>query len=42
MEDKWKLIFYHEDERLELYNLHEDEGEQEDLSSKEPPAYFWT
>jgi arylsulfatase A-like enzyme len=36
MEDKWKLIFYHEDERLELYNLHEDEGEQEDLSSKEP------
>lgn len=29
----WKLIYYHEDGRLELYNLSEDEGEQKDLAA---------
>lgn len=31
MEDEWKLIYYHEDERYELYNLHEDVGETSDI-----------
>ena len=30
----WKLIFYHEDQRIELYNLADDIGEKRDLSSK--------
>jgi len=32
----WKLIFYHEDGRYELYNLLDDIGEQYDLSGKKP------
>jgi arylsulfatase A-like enzyme len=32
----WKLIEFFEDNRLELYNLKEDEGEQKDLASREP------
>ena len=31
MEGDWKLIYYHEDRRCELYNLGEDVGEQRDL-----------
>jgi arylsulfatase A-like enzyme len=33
MEGDWKLIYYHEDERYELYNITEDIGEQRDLVS---------
>ncbi len=29
----WKLIYYHEDQRIELYNLVNDIGEQNDLSA---------
>lgn len=32
----WKLIYYHEDERMELYNLERDPGEQFDLSRLQP------
>ncbi|RME68956.1 MAG: sulfatase, partial [Verrucomicrobia bacterium] len=32
----WKLIYYHEDGRFELYNLREDIGEQHDLAAVEP------
>ena len=32
----WKLIYYHEDGRYELYNLATDIGEQSDLSRKHP------
>ncbi len=32
----WKLIYYHEDRRVELYNLTEDLSEQHDLSEREP------
>jgi arylsulfatase A-like enzyme len=32
----WKLIYYHEDGRQELYNLKEDIGEREDLATKHP------
>lgn len=32
----WKLIYYHEDGRNELYNLGEDVGEQTDLAQKYP------
>lgn len=32
----WKLIFYHEDGRVELYNLTEDVGEQSDLVAQQP------
>ena len=32
MRDAWKLIYYHEDGRYELYNLDEDPGEQHDLA----------
>jgi arylsulfatase A-like enzyme len=32
MENEWKLIYYHEDGRYELYNIEEDIGEQQDLS----------
>ena len=33
MEDPWKLIFYHEDGRHELYNLQSDIGETTDVMS---------
>ncbi|MBN2325744.1 MAG: sulfatase [Candidatus Omnitrophica bacterium] len=33
MEDEWKLIYYHEDEHCELYNIQQDIGEQKDLFS---------
>jgi arylsulfatase A-like enzyme len=36
MEDQWKLIFYHEDGRYELYNLEEDIGEQNDVADRHP------
>ena len=36
MEDEWKLIYYHEDETYELYNIAEDIGEQNDLIAAEP------
>ncbi|VGO19372.1 sulfatase [Pontiella sulfatireligans] len=32
----WKLIYYHEDGRYELYNLSDDLGEQADVASKYP------
>lgn len=32
----WKLIFYHEDGRCELYNLASDIGEQHDLAAANP------
>jgi arylsulfatase A-like enzyme len=32
----WKLIEHFEDERLELFNLREDEAEESDLSAREP------
>ncbi|NNC87972.1 MAG: sulfatase [Akkermansiaceae bacterium] len=32
----WKLIFYFEDRRVELYNLIEDPGEQSDLAARHP------
>lgn len=32
----WKLIFYHEDGRCELYNLADDIGEQYDLAKQNP------
>ncbi|AWB66202.1 sulfatase [Saccharobesus litoralis] len=31
----WKLIYYHEDQRVELYNLVNDIGEQHDLAQQE-------
>ncbi|GFD68613.1 sulfatase [Alteromonas sp. KUL106] len=31
----WKLIYYHEDQRVELYNLAKDIGEQSDLAKKQ-------
>jgi arylsulfatase A-like enzyme len=36
MEDQWKLIYYHEDGRYELYNLAQDMNEQNDLSDSQP------
>lgn len=33
---EWKLIYYHEDGRSELYNLMDDIGEQQDLASQYP------
>lgn len=33
---QWKLIEFFEDSRLELYNLHDDLGEQHDLAASEP------
>jgi arylsulfatase A-like enzyme len=33
---EWKLIYYHEDGRLELYNLREDIGEINDVASAYP------
>jgi arylsulfatase A-like enzyme len=35
-EDNWKLIYYHEDGRDELYHLGKDEVEQKDLAAAEP------
>ena len=35
MEDDWKLIYYHEDNRNELYNIKNDIAEQKDLVKKE-------
>ena len=35
MEGDWKLIYYHEDDRYELYNLRNDIGEQKNLMVKE-------
>ena len=35
-EDNWKLIYYHEDDREELYHLGKDEVEQKDLAVAEP------
>ena len=32
----WKLIYYHEDGRTELYNLADDIGEQADLAGQHP------
>ncbi len=32
----WKLIFYHEDQRMELYNVANDIGEQTDLAAENP------
>ncbi|SNS13709.1 Arylsulfatase A [Belliella buryatensis] len=34
-EDAWKLIYFYEDERIELYNLDADIGERNDLSQVE-------
>lgn len=36
MEDRWKLILYHEDGRAELYDLDEDPAEQTDVATKHP------
>jgi len=36
IEGDWKLIYYHEDERYELYNIAEDIGEHNDLLAKHP------
>ena len=35
-QDNWKLIYYHEDGRYELYNLENDEVESNDVSSRYP------
>jgi arylsulfatase A-like enzyme len=32
----WKLIYYHEDQRCELFNLAQDLGEQTNLADKQP------
>ena len=41
-EDGWKLIYFYEDDRIELYNLPADKGERNDLaaSEKEKAAYL--
>ena len=36
MEGSWKLIYYHEDQRHELYNITDDIGEQHDLAREIP------
>jgi arylsulfatase A-like enzyme len=33
---KWKLIYFHKDQQLELYNLDEDIQEQHNLSQSVP------
>ncbi len=33
---EWKLIHYYEDDRLELFNLHSDPGEQHNLAAERP------
>ena len=35
-EGRHKLLYFHEDERVELYDLVEDIGEQNDLSGRRP------
>lgn len=35
MEDEWKLIYYHEDGRYEMYNVKEDIGEKHNLLETE-------
>ena len=35
-QDDWKLIYYHEDGRDELYHLTKDPAEQHDLAKREP------
>ena len=35
-QDDWKLIYYHEDGRDELYHLTKDPGEKHDLARREP------
>ncbi len=35
-EGRYKLLYFHEDERVELYDLAEDIGEQHDLSGRRP------
>jgi len=35
-EDGWKLIYYHEDQRHELYNITKDVGEQVNLAAAQP------
>jgi len=35
-QNDWKLIYYHEDGRSELYNIAKDEVEQEDLAAQHP------
>ena len=32
----WKLLHYHEDDRIELYNLADDLGEQQDHAARQP------
>jgi arylsulfatase A-like enzyme len=34
-EDSWKLIYFYEDERIELYHLQTDLGEKTDLANEE-------
>ncbi len=36
MEDEWKLIYYHEDESYELYNIDEDIGEEDNIIDANP------
>jgi arylsulfatase A-like enzyme len=36
MEDQWKLIYYHEDGRHELYNIAADIGEESDIIAAHP------
>ena len=36
MEDNWKLIYYHEDQHYELYDISKDIGEQADLAKTHP------
>lgn len=36
MEDDWKLIYYHEDQRYELYNITADIAEQDNLLAAQP------
>ncbi len=36
MEGDWKLIYYYEDQRSELYDLSRDLGEQNDVASAQP------
>lgn len=35
MEDQWKLIYYHEDGRHELYNIEQDPGERRDVMTRQ-------
>jgi arylsulfatase A-like enzyme len=33
---EWKLILFFEEDRVELYHLEEDPGEQQDLAERDP------